>query len=181
LRGRPTRFAGPRAAVAAGVVHIPEDRRHQGLCLSHSVMRNLALTALSRGLGRWGVVRRRPVRRLARGLVADLRISPADIDAPAGTLSGGNQQKVVLGKALAAAPDVLIVDQPTAGVDVGTKAQIHHLLRERADAGAAVLVVSDDIDELLALSDRFHVLTRGVLSWSGTRVSREELLAHISA
>jgi ABC-type sugar transport system ATPase subunit len=139
--------------------------------------------AMHRRLGRWGVVPRGTVRRLSTRLVEDLEISPDDIDANAATLSGGNQQKVVLGKTFAADPDVLVIDQPTAGVDIGTKAQIHRLLRERADAGAAVLVVSDDLEELYALGDRFHVLRQGRTVWQGTSVdvTREQLIQLISS
>jgi ABC-type sugar transport system ATPase subunit len=182
VRGRAVRLSDPRKAIAHGIVLIPEDRKHQGLSLTSPLTQNLALMALQNRLGRLGVVSRRSVRQLSERLVRELEVSPGDIDAPAETLSGGNQQKVVLGKAFAAEPSVLIIDQPTAGVDIGTKAQIHRLLRERADDGAAILVVSDDIDELYALSDRLHVMCRGEIAWSGTAddVSSGELVALIS-
>ncbi|MEV6005191.1 sugar ABC transporter ATP-binding protein [Streptomyces sp. NPDC051976] len=183
LRGRKLALAGPRHAISQGIALIPEDRKHQGLSMSSPLTENLTLMALQRRLGRGGVVTRRAVRRLSTRLVRELEVSPPDIDAHAGTLSGGNQQKVVLGKALASEPDVLIIDQPTAGVDVGTKAQIHRLLRERADSGVALMVVSDDIDELYALGDRFHVMRQGRLIWQGTAadVTREQLVELISA
>lgn len=167
LHGRPVTFSGPRAALAAGIALIPEDRKYQALSLESSIGDNLALMALQRGLGSGGIVPRGAVRRLADRLIADLQIVPADRDRPVGSLSGGNQQKVVLGKALAAEPDVILIDQPTAGVDVGTKEQIHRLLRERAADGAAILIVSDDLDELYALSDRIEVLRHGAVVWSG--------------
>ncbi len=167
LRGTELRFRSPRDAVLQGVALIPEDRRYQGLSMSAPLSANLVLMALQKRLGRFGFVSRRSVRRLSERLVDELQVSPNNIDALAATLSGGNQQKVVLGKALASNPDVLIIDQPTAGVDIGTKAQIHRLLRERAADGAAILVVSDDLEELYALSDRFHVLRRGETIWSG--------------
>lgn len=183
LRGREVTLNGPRQAIARRIVLIPEDRKYQGLSLTGPLSENLSLMALQRHLGRWGVVRRRSVRRLSEHLVRELEVTPPNIDAPAGTLSGGNQQKIVLGKALAAEPDVMIIDQPTAGVDIGTKAQIHRLLRERAEAGAAILVVSDDIDELCALSDRFQVMWRGGVIWQGpvAEVSRDELVELISS
>jgi ABC-type sugar transport system ATPase subunit len=154
-----------------------------GLCLSSPLTENLSLMALHAKLGRWDLVSRRAIRKMSARLVADLQVSPPDIDALAGTLSGGNQQKVVLGKALAAEPDVLVVDQPTAGVDVGTKAQIHRLLRQRAEAGVAILVVSDDLDELYALGDRFHVMRQGSVIWSGAaaEISRDRLVELVSA
>jgi ABC-type sugar transport system ATPase subunit len=167
LRARPIRFANPRRAIAAGVVLIPEDRKFQALSMVAPIADNASLIALQGKLGRAGFVRRSSVRSLATRLIRDLRIVPGDPDALVGTLSGGNQQKVVLGKALASDPEVLVVDQPTAGVDIGTKAQIHHILRERARSGAAVLVISDDLDELYALSDRFLALRAGREVWSG--------------
>jgi ABC-type sugar transport system ATPase subunit len=182
LRGRPLVLRSPRAAIRHGIAHIPEDRRHQGLCLDSPLTANLTLMALQAKLGHLGVVSRGAVRSLSTRLAADLHVSPPDIDATAGTLSGGNQQKVVLGKALAAEPEVLVIDQPTAGVDVGTKAQIHRLLRQRAEAGAAILVVSDDLDELYALGDRFHVMRQGTVIWSGAAadLSRERLVELVS-
>ncbi|WP_316762478.1 sugar ABC transporter ATP-binding protein [Streptomyces herbicida] len=183
LHGQKVAFANPRMAIARGVALIPEDRKHQGLSLSAPLTRNLSLMAMHERLGRWGVVPQRAVRRLGKRLVEDLEIHPGDIDAHAATLSGGNQQKVVLGKTFAAEPDVLIIDQPTAGVDIGTKAQIHRLLRERAAAGAAILVVSDDLEELYALGDRFHVLRQGRTIWQGTSadVTHEQLVHLVAA
>jgi ABC-type sugar transport system ATPase subunit len=183
VRGRDVKLSSPRKAIANGIVLIPEDRKYQALSMTSPLSENLSLMALYRRLGRLGVVRRRSVRQLSERLVRELEVSPSNIDALAGTLSGGNQQKVVLGKAFAAAPSVFIIDQPTAGVDVGTKAQIHRLLRERADNGAAILVVSDDIDELYAVSDRFHVMRRGEVIWQGAvaEVSRDDLVELISS
>ena len=157
----------PRTAVQRGIMLIPEDRKHQALSMEASLSQNLVLMAVQRVLGRWGFVSRRAVRTTSRDLLASLQVRPADPGALAGSHSGGNQQKIVLGKVLAAHPEVLLVDQPTAGVDVGTKAQIHQLLRERARAGAAVFVVSDDLEELYGLGDRFQVLHRGRTVWTG--------------
>lgn len=114
LRGNQVAFTTPRRAIAHGVALIPEDRKHQGLSLSAPLAWNLCLMAMHRRLGRWGVVARGTVRSLSTRLVEDLEISPGNIDANAATLSGGNQQKVVLGKTFAADPDVLVIDQPTA-------------------------------------------------------------------
>ncbi|TPW74245.1 sugar ABC transporter ATP-binding protein [Schumannella soli] len=169
LQGRPVVFGSPRAALSNGVALIPEDRRWEGLGMEATIAENLSLMALRSRLGRFGFVPRRRVSALAQGLVEQLQISPPALDTPVGTLSGGNQQKVLLGKALAARPDVLVIDQPTAGVDIGTKAQIHRVLRRLADAGTAVLVVSDDVEELYALSDRVDVMVRGAVTWSGRR------------
>jgi ABC-type sugar transport system ATPase subunit len=139
--------------------------------------------ALRKKLSTWGFVPMSRVNRLARDYVRRLEVHPADIESAVGTLSGGNQQKVVVGKALATDPQVLIIDQPTAGVDVGTKAQLHHVLRDLANSGAALLVVSDDLDELYTLSDRLCLMRRGAIIWEGPAesIDRQTLLQRISA
>jgi ribose transport system ATP-binding protein len=183
MGSEPVRFKNPRRAIAAGVVLVPEDRQRHGLVASSPVSDNLVLMGLGRTIGRRGFVSRPGTLRVARRLINDLEVSPSNPDAMASTLSGGNQQKVVLGKAIGAEPSIFVIDQPTAGVDVGTKAQIHHLLRNRARDGAAIMVVSDDIDELCALSDRYVILRRGEIIWHGTadEISRDELVDLISS
>jgi len=183
LRGRPVRLRNPQQALLAGIVLIPEDRKNQALSLVSSVKDNMVLMALRKRLSTWGVVPVSRVNRLARDYVRRLEVHPGNIEAPAGTLSGGNQQKVVVGKALATDPQILIIDQPTAGVDVGTKAQLHHVLLNLANSGAAVLVVSDDLDELYTLSDRLCLMRRGAIIWQGPAesIDRQTLLQQISA
>ncbi len=183
LNGAPVTFRHPRQAIDRGIALIPEDRKHQGLSLISPVEENLALMALRRKLGSSGFVRGGAIRALGKTLIRDLAVLPASPTAPASTLSGGNQQKIVLGKTFAAEPEIYIVDQPTAGVDIGTKAQIHRLLRQRAEAGASILVVSDDIDELYTLSDRFCVMRKGEVLWQGpsAQLHREQLLQLIAA
>ena len=183
LRGNPVRLRNPQQALLAGIALIPEDRKHQALSLISSVKDNLAVMALRKKLSVWGIVPMSRVNRLARHYVRSLEVHPADIEAAVGTLSGGNQQKVVVGKALATDPEILIVDQPTAGVDVGTKAQLHQVLRNLANSGAALLVVSDDLDELYTLSDRLCLMRRGAIIWEGPAESldRQTLLEKISA
>jgi ribose transport system ATP-binding protein len=182
LRGKPVRLRTPRHALNAGIALIPEDRKNQALSMVSSVKDNLVLMALQKGLGLRALVPVSRVNRLATRLVKQLEVSPPDINAPVSTLSGGNQQKVVVAKALATDPQVLIIDQPTAGVDVGTKAQLHRVLRNLADSGAALLVVSDDLDELFTLSDRLCVMRKGALAWEGpaAAMDREQLLQEIS-
>jgi ribose transport system ATP-binding protein len=183
LRGKPVRLRNPQQALLAGIALIPEDRKHQALSLISSVKDNLAVMALRKKLSAWGIVPMSRVNRLARHYVSRLEVHPANIEAAVGTLSGGNQQKVVVGKALATDPQILIVDQPTAGVDVGTKAQLHQVLRNLANSGAALLVVSDDLDELYTLSDRLCLMRRGAIIWEGPAESldRQTLLEKISA
>lgn len=182
LHGRKMSFRSPRQAIRAGVALIPEDRKMQALSLVNSVTDNLVLMAVHERLGAGPFLPVSRVNRLAEGFVRDLEVSPANPQAVVGTLSGGNQQKVVVGKSIAAAPSVLIIDQPTAGVDVGTKAQLHDVLRGLADAGAALLVVSDDLDELFTLSDRICVMRRGEITWQGPahEMDRQRLLTEIS-
>src|SRR4051794_29226858 len=155
--GRPVPH-GLRAAIRAGVALVTGDRRRLGLMLDKPVWENVAQVRLA--LAR-GVVRRGELRRRAAAQVSALRIRTTGLDQPAGRLSGGNQQKVVFAKWLQAAPSVVALDDPTRGVDVGAKAEMHALIRSTAQAGAPVLICSTDIDELAALCDRVVVLRRG--------------------
>src|SRR5207253_1570810 len=137
LDGMPLRPAGPRAALAAGLALTPEDRRTQGLLPARNIRENLTLAVLDR-LTTLRVIRRGRERRLAGELVAALGVKAASTEHPVGTLSGGNQQKVMLGRVLARQPKVLILDEPTRGVDVAAKAEIYRLIRRQAAAGTAV-------------------------------------------
>ncbi|MEO6595094.1 MAG: sugar ABC transporter ATP-binding protein [Planctomycetota bacterium] len=148
----------PKGAAAAGLVLLPEDRKLQGLVLGMSVMHNLSLPTLHR---RGRFVDRGYERALTERSIAELSISTSGGGQVTATLSGGNQQKVVLGKWLAAAPKVLLLDEPTRGVDVGARAEIYARLHELAARGLAVVFVSSDLDELLALADWAVVLHQG--------------------
>jgi ribose transport system ATP-binding protein len=151
----------PPAAIARGVALVTEDRRQDGLLLDAPVADNLALVALP-SLASHGLVH--PARVLASAAVqaSALRLESATgLQAPARSLSGGNQQKVVLGKWLMAKPGVFLLDEPTRGVDVGAKQQVYRLIAELADSGAAVLVASSEIEELMGLCDRILVMRRG--------------------
>ena len=160
LDGQP--FAPPtvRAAVRAGVCYLPEDRKLAGLVLSMSIQDNIALPQL-RGLRRRGLLSRRSIAERAATWVSRLSIRTPDTTRPVGVLSGGNQQKVVLAKWLATHPRVVLLDEPTRGVDVGAKAEIHSLIRELAAQGAAVLVISSELPEVLSVSDRIAVMASG--------------------
>jgi rhamnose transport system ATP-binding protein len=157
----------PRDAIRAGLALVPEDRRHQGLVMPLAVRENLSLPALASGLAelaRAGVVNAAAEDRASAARVAELSIKTAGLEAGVETLSGGNQQKVVLGKWLTTAPRLLIVDEPTQGVDVGAKAQVHRLLRELAGRGCGVLLISSDLPEVLHLAHRILVLRAGRLA-----------------
>lgn len=147
-------------AVRCGIAYVPEERRTDGLALTMSVKENVALPN-RRLLSVAGVLKRSKIREYARSLADVVGLRPPDVEREAGEYSGGNQQKIVIAKWLGREPKVIILDEPTRGVDVGAKAEIHRLLRTLADNGAAVLVVSSDLPELLELSDVIHVIRDG--------------------
>ena len=166
--------AGLRRAIRAGVALVTGDRRRLGLMLDKPIWENIGQIR-SVGLAADGpFVRSGVLRRRARDQVRALRIRSRSVDQLAGRLSGGNQQKVVFAKWLDAAPSVVLLDDPTRGVDVGAKAEMHALIRSTADAGAPVLICSTDIDELVSLCDRVVVLTRAACRrcWPAARCAR---------
>jgi rhamnose transport system ATP-binding protein len=163
LHGQPFRPRTPRDAIARGVAYLPEDRKTQGLVLGLSVRENTTLPVLHR-FTRYGALSLAVERHAVAQQIAEVGLATATMERPAATLSGGNQQKVVLAKWLLANADVLIVDEPTRGVDVGAKIEIHRQLRALADSGKAVLVISSELPEVLALSDRLIVLREGRVS-----------------
>ncbi|PRY41784.1 sugar ABC transporter ATP-binding protein [Umezawaea tangerina] len=160
--GKPLRLGSPTAAMAAGIGFVPEDRRQQGLVVDASVERNVALASLGR-LSWFGLLFGRGERRLAEDWAIKLSIKAGRLGAAVSTLSGGNQQKVVLAKWLSRRPSVLIVDEPTRGIDVGTKAEVHRLLSELASEGVAVLMISSELPEVLGMADRVLVMHEGRL------------------
>jgi ABC-type sugar transport system ATPase subunit len=158
--GRTQRIGSYQSAVRAGIGYVPEERRTDGAALTMTVTDNVALPNRW-ALGRGGVLSRRKTLDYVRALASDVGLRPPNIQREVGEFSGGNQQKVVIAKWLGRKPDLIILDEPTRGVDVGAKAEIHRLVRELADDGAAVLVVSSDLPELLDLSDVIHVIRDG--------------------
>jgi ribose transport system ATP-binding protein len=160
LRGQPVDLSNPRKATAAGIALIPEDRREQGLVLEHSVRDNLLLPLLAR-IERGPFLSDREGNALAGSLIQRFAVKVANPNRPVRLLSGGNQQKVVIAKWLGIEPDVLIMDEPTAGVDIGTKSEILDMIRGLADDGKGIIVISSELPELLAVSDRVLVLRDG--------------------
>ncbi|MGP3968743.1 sugar ABC transporter ATP-binding protein [Streptomyces sp. 6N223] len=158
--GRPLPPGSPRAAMAAGLALVPEDRRQQGLVMDMSVERNATLTRL-RALTRLGLLSGRRERDAAQAWAGRLRVRYGRLSDAVGTLSGGNQQKIVLAKWLATSPRVLIVDEPTRGIDVGTKAEVHRIMSDLAAEGIAVLMVSSELPEVLGMADRVLVMHEG--------------------
>ena len=162
VAGRPVRIASPRDAIAASIALIPEDRRRQGFVASHSVASNICLPVLDR-VSRGGWIDRGAARELADRQIAKLRVKTASPEAAVSTLSGGNAQKVVIAKWLAAEPEVLVLDEPTAGIDIGSKGEIVALIRDLAAQGKAILILSSELAELLAACDRIVVMSDGRL------------------
>jgi ribose transport system ATP-binding protein len=158
----------PRAAIAAGIGLVPEDRKEQGLVTELSVQRNIGM-ALLKALSRLNVVNVAAERRLAERYVSQLAIKTPSVDQKALHLSGGNQQRVVIAKWLALQPKLLIVDEPTRGIDIGAKAEIHALLCELAKQGVAILMISSDLSEILAMSDRILVMHQGRIAGEFSR------------
>ncbi|MEV6703859.1 sugar ABC transporter ATP-binding protein, partial [Streptomyces sp. NPDC051453] len=161
--GRALANGAPSIAMAAGLALVPEDRRAQGLVMGMSIERNIGLTGL-RTTARAGLVDRGAERSRSLDWAVKLQVKYARIADAVGTLSGGNQQKVVLAKWLATGPRVLIVDEPTRGIDVGTKAEVHRLLSALAADGVAVLMISSDLPEILGMADRVLVMHEGRLT-----------------
>jgi ribose transport system ATP-binding protein len=156
-RGRP-----PWIRIAQHVGLLSEERKDEGLAIELSVTNNLTLPSLDR-CSRWGLVQRRRQRELAERYIAQLRVRCDDPSAPIARLSGGNQQKIALARLLCSDADVLLLDEPTRGIDVGSKAEIYRLIGELARAGKAVLWVSSYLPELLGVCDRIAVMQRGRL------------------
>jgi ribose transport system ATP-binding protein len=163
LDGRRLEVRDPRQAIEQGIFLVPEDRRGEGLITAMSVGHNITLPSLPR-LAAWGWIRRGAERRHAAEQVNALRIRAPGLDTPALHLSGGNQQKVVLAKWLPLRPRVLILDEPTRGIDVGAKAEIYRLMRELAARGTVLLMISSDMEEILHVSDRVAVMHEGAIT-----------------
>jgi ribose transport system ATP-binding protein len=163
LAGRPINVRRPRDAITAGLYLVPEDRKASGVILDLPIAANVALPQL-RALARLGLVNAGSELALAGQAREKLGIRAPELGIPAGALSGGNQQKVVLSKWLAMAPRAIIFDEPTRGIDVGAKQEIYGILRGLADAGVAVLMISSDMEEVIGVSDRIAVMHEGRIS-----------------
>ncbi len=164
IAGRAVRITSPRQAQSLGIAYVSEDRRKLGLALEETIAANITLPMLDSYAGRLGLIDR--IRELADALDYRnrLNIKAASLTARVGTLSGGNQQKVMLAKWLNTAPQILIVDEPTRGIDVGAKAEVHQIIRDLAAKGVAVIVISSDLPEVLSLADRVLVMREGRLA-----------------
>lgn len=180
FNGQEVRFRSPAEAIARGIGFVTENRKEEGLVLGHSVEWNISMAALSDFTGPFGFTRTGAERRAAAAEVGRLAIKTRSLDTPAGSLSGGNQQKIVLAKWLLTRPKVLILDEPTRGVDVGAKFEIYKIIRQLAAEGTAILLISSELPEVLGMSDRVVVMHEGVLgaTLAGTDLTPETIMAH---
>lgn len=179
LAGRPCRYRAPWEALADGIAYVTSDRKQEGVYPRMSLMDNIVSTALGQTSVAGLVVESRR-RRLASELVSRFRVKASSLDQQMRRLSGGNQQKALLARSLSVSPRVLIMDEPTQGIDVGAKADIHRLLRELADSGVAVLLVSSDLPEVLGMSDRIVVMAGGRVRavLDGPTATEESVMDH---
>jgi rhamnose transport system ATP-binding protein len=181
IEGRPFRPRSPRAALRRGLAYLPEDRLRQGLVQPMSIERNTTMAVLPE-VSPGGLVRPWRERRLARSFIERLRIKASSPAQVVRSLSGGNQQKVVLSKWLAAKPRILILDEPTHGVDVGTKADVHRTISNLAAQGLAILLISSELPEILGMADRVLVIREGRLVGELARdVATQELIVEAAA
>lgn len=163
LNGQPIPPHNPRASIKAGIAFVPEDRRQQGLVTEGSIAENIA-SVIRRRLTRYGLLTTGAEQAASTPWAHQLEVKTAALDLPAATMSGGNQQKVVIAKWLATEPTLLIVDEPTRGIDVGTKAEVHRLLSDLAGRGIAILMISSELPEVLGMADRVLVVREGEIT-----------------
>ena len=180
--GKPAKIHSPRDAIRRGIGLVPEDRKQQALFLALAVRENMSIASLPKFL-RWGVfVRERAEQEMVSQYRSSLNISMSGPDQRVRNLSGGNQQKVVLARWLALSPQVLIVDEPTRGIDVAAKAEVHQLLDEMARNGIAIIMISSELPEILGMSDRIIALRNGRLTGEFSRAeASEERLMQVMA
>lgn len=176
--GKPVRISQPIDAIRAGIALVTEDRKEEGLVLPLSVRENIALPNLAK-LSSLGVMNRRTEQALSDETIRRLLIKTAGGEQAAGSLSGGNQQKVVIGKWLATQPKILILDEPTRGVDIGAKKEIYDIMNRLAQEGVAILMISSELPEVLGMSDRVLVMHEGRITGSFSRMeATQELIMH---
>ena len=163
LEGKPLEIRSPKDAISNGIYLVSEDRRRTGLVLEMPLRENVTLPSLN-GYATAGLIDRVAERKVAAEMCGKLNIKAPSIEAKVANLSGGNQQKVVLAKWLSLNPKILIFDEPTRGIDVGAKAEIYQLMRQLAESGVAIIMISSDMEEVLGESDRVAVMHEGAIT-----------------
>ena len=183
INGKAVNLSGPRDAVEAGIGYVPQDRLSQGLFLNQSIRKNVMASAIERYLGRGGFVKGKDINDTVSSWISDLKIKTDNPENAATSLSGGNQQRVVLAKWLAMSPSVLILNGPTVGVDIGSKKEILEIIRDKALEGMAVVIVSDDIPEIVQIAHRVVVVHQGKLGaeLSEADISESRLYEELAA
>jgi ribose transport system ATP-binding protein len=182
INGKPASFRNPREAIDAGIVYLTEDRKAQGLFLDMSVGENINLNVIQRDAKLGGWLDRGRARQRSLAAIKSLTIRVPGPDMPIGALSGGNQQKGLISRLLETEPKVLILDEPTRGVDVGAKSEIYRIIDELAKSGAAVLVISSELPEVVGIADRVVVMREGetvgeVGGTTGVKINEENIMA----
>lgn len=177
INGKDVNIHQPNDAIANGIGFAPEDRKREGLVLIRSVLENGSMAILRR-LSRFHFVRSHMERQVVSGYVQKLKVRTPSLEQEVGKLSGGNQQKVVLARWLAARPKILILDEPTRGIDVGAKAEIYHLIDDLANEGLGIMLISSELSEILGLSDRIYVMQNGRITGElpGASATEEKIL-----
>jgi rhamnose transport system ATP-binding protein len=178
IDGAPVRIDSPARAIRLGIGYVPEDRRQHGVVMEMPIASNASLASLDAVSAR-GLIDRGAERRSAEGYVERLRIKTPSVSTEVGALSGGNQQKVALARWLSTGPDILILDEPTQGVDVGAKAEIHALIQDLVERGLAIIMISSELPEVLGMSDRVVVMHAGTVSGVllRTEATQDKILA----
>jgi rhamnose transport system ATP-binding protein len=178
LNGRRAEIASPAQAIALGVEYVSEDRRRHGVIGEMAVASNVTLSSLQ-AVARAGLINNNAERTVASRYVRELGVKTPSAETSVASLSGGNQQKVMLARALAANPSVLILDEPTQGVDVGSKSEIHALMQALVEQGLAILMISSELPEVLGMSDRVAVMRGGTIAGvlSRAEASQESVMA----
>ncbi|TIN17960.1 MAG: sugar ABC transporter ATP-binding protein, partial [Mesorhizobium sp.] len=179
IDGKATRFSSPRDAIAAGIGLVPEERKREGIVPLRSITSNMALASMGVFASR-GVIDHTRLKQVAAEKMSRVNLRPFLLDRPIRLFSGGNQQKAIIGRWLAAGTRILLFDEPTRGIDVGAKAEIYHLIEELAAEGHAVVVVSSELPEVIRLADRVLVMRDGTISAELHRddISEQAIAAH---
>ena len=179
LNGKRISTRSPRAAIAAGIGLVPEERKRDGIVPQRSVVNNVALPSMARFAPR-GFIRRRALRKAAGAILTSINLRPFQLDRPIRLFSGGNQQKAIIARWIAANSQILLFDEPTRGIDIGAKAEIYALIEALAAEGKSVIVVSSELPEILRLADRVLVMRQGRIAAELGRddLSEQAIVAH---
>jgi D-xylose transport system ATP-binding protein len=180
LNNQPTHFHSPHDAIESGIGLVTEDRKRIGLILGQSIIQNMMISSLETVTNLWGVINQAKERSLAQDYVKRLSIKTPGLDVKIDTLSGGNQQKVILAKWLNTKPKILILDEPTRGIDVGAKVEIYNLLNKLVEEGVTVIIISSELPEVMGISDRILVMCEGeiVAELAGDEATKEMIMAY---